>query len=230
MRPRLARARANRCPVALATPVRTYLFDLDGTLIDHFEAIHRSYAYTLPRLGLPAPTPAEVRAAVGGGLENAMSRFVAPPKLAEALEIYRAYWHETMLDGVKAMPGALDLLAALAARGAKSAVLTNKLGSSSRRVCDQLGFSPYLGAVIGAGDTRWLKPERDLTLHTLALLGEGPGGALFIGDSPYDVESAHNAGIPCWAVTTGTHTEAQLRAAGADAVFDGLPALAASLG
>ena len=222
--------RANGCPVPLASLIRTYLFDLDGTLIDHFDAIHRCYAYTLPRLGLPPPGAAEVRAAVGGGLEDAMSRFVPPSKLAEAVEIYRAYWHETMLDGVKAMPGALELLASLSSRGARNAVLTNKLGSSSRLICDHLGFTPYLGAVIGAGDTRWLKPERELTLHALALLGEGPGGALFIGDSPYDVKAAHNAGIPCWAVTTGTHGEAELRAAGADAVFEGLPTLAASLG
>jgi len=213
----------------LALAIRTFLFDLDGTLIDHFEAIHRCYAYTLPRLGLPAPTPDQVRAAVGGGLENALSRFVPPSRLAEAVEIYRAYWHETMLDGVKALPGALDLLTTLTARGARCAVLTNKLGSSSRLICDQLGFTPHLALVIGAGDTRWLKPARELTLHTLALLGEAPGNALLIGDSPYDVDAAHNAGLPCWVVTTGTHTAGQLRAAGADALFDGLGQLAASL-
>ena len=53
---------------------RTVLFDLDGTLIDHFAAIHRSHAHTLKQLGLPVPTPAQVRAAVGGGLEQAISR------------------------------------------------------------------------------------------------------------------------------------------------------------
>lgn len=215
--------------LALAVPTRAFLFDLDGTLIDHFEAIHRCYAYTLPRMGLPAPAPGEVRAAVGGGLENSLSRFVPPSRLAEALEIYRAYWHDTMLEGVKALPGALDLLAALNARGAKCAVLTNKLGSSSRLICDRLGFSPHLGAVVGAGDTRWLKPERELTRHALALLGADPGSALLVGDSPYDIDAAHNAGLPCWAVTTGTHTDGALRAAGADAVFADLPALAASL-
>jgi len=43
---------------------RTFLFDLDGTLIDHFAAIHRAYAHTMKALGLPIPTPLEVRGAV----------------------------------------------------------------------------------------------------------------------------------------------------------------------
>ena len=49
-------------------PYRTVLFDLDGTLLDHFAAIHRCHAYTMKRLGLPEPTLAQVHAAVGAGV------------------------------------------------------------------------------------------------------------------------------------------------------------------
>jgi len=56
---------------------QTILFDLDGTLLDHLPAIHASYAHTLPQLGLPAPTREQVRRVIGGGLENAMRRFVS---------------------------------------------------------------------------------------------------------------------------------------------------------
>ncbi|MCC6883017.1 MAG: HAD hydrolase-like protein, partial [Verrucomicrobiales bacterium] len=76
---------------------RTALFDLDGTLLDHFSAIHRSYCHTLPQLGLPAPTLQAVRNAVGGGLEQAMLRFIQPGQLTDALRIYRAYFNRTML-------------------------------------------------------------------------------------------------------------------------------------
>jgi phosphoglycolate phosphatase len=209
---------------------RTFLFDLDGTLIDHFAAIHRCYAHTLPQLGLPAPTALQVRAAVGGGLENAMRRFVPEARLAEAVAIYWAYWNEHMLEGVEAMPGALELLTRLAADGATLGVLTNKRGDSSRLICDALHFTPYLRAVVGAGDTPWLKPEAALTHHALAALGAGPEGAMLVGDSPYDIEAAHHGGIPCWAVSTGTHTADELRAAGADAVFASLTELGQALG
>jgi phosphoglycolate phosphatase len=50
-----------------------------------------------------------------------------------------------------------------------------------------------------------------------------------VGDSPFDVQAAHHGGFPCWAVTTGTHDDAQLTAAGADRVFPDLPELHTAL-
>lgn len=209
---------------------RTFLFDLDGTTIDHFEAIHRCYVHTLPKLGLPAPTAAQVRQAIGGGLENALARFVPADRIGEAVGIYRAYWNETMLDGVKEMPGALELLKAIKAWGGTSAVLTNKIGGSSRLICDKLGFTPYLAAVIGASDTPWLKPARELSAHALSLVQGEPASALMVGDSPYDIQAAHNGGFPAWAVATGTHSEAELSQEKADRIFPDLFALRAALG
>ncbi len=208
----------------------TYLFDLDGTLVDHFKAIHRCYAHTLPLVGLPEPTPQQVRDAIGGGLEHALSKFVPPEKLQMTLGIYREYWNRTMLDDVEAMPGALKLLRGLHRKGAALGVLTNKVGGSSRLICDKLGFSPYLRSVIGAGDTPWLKPERQLSLHALEALGGVPESSMLVGDSPFDIDAAHNGGFPCWVVTTGTHSGEELRAAGADQVFADLGAVGAGLG
>ena len=201
---------------------RTFLFDLDGTLIDHFAAIHRSYAHTLPQLGLPAPTLAQVRNAVGGGLENAMLNFVRPDQVPAAVKIYRAYWERTMLDDVLALPGALDLLRDLHTRGFTLAIFTNKHAPSSRLIADRLGFTPYLTGNFGAQDTPWLKPDPAFTAHVLTTLQADAATTLMVGDSPFDVQAARNAGFPCWAVTTGTHTAAELQAAGATRVFAGL--------
>jgi HAD superfamily hydrolase (TIGR01509 family) len=211
------------------TRFRTLLFDLDGTLIDHFAAIHRSYAHTLPQLGLPVPTLAQVRAAVGGGLENAMRKFVPETRLAEALNIYRPFWAAHMLEDVKPLPGAAELLRALHARGIVCAVLTNKHGPSARATCDYLHLTPYLSAIIGATDTPWIKPQPAFTRQVLARLHAAPSAALLVGDSPYDVQAAHAAGLPGWAVTTGTHNAGQLRAARADKVFASLREVAIAL-
>ena len=210
-------------------PFRTFLFDLDGTLIDHFTAIYRAHAHTRAALGRPRPTPAEVRSAVGGGVEDALARLNPGADPAEALRIYLPYWEANLLDEVVLMPGARELLEGLRAGGAALAVLSNKPGPASRRVCDHLGIAPLLRAVVGAGDTEWLKPEPKLTAHVLNLIGAGGEGALLVGDSPYDVETARNAGLPSWCVTTGTHTAEQLRAAGADRVFPDLPGIARAL-
>jgi phosphoglycolate phosphatase-like HAD superfamily hydrolase len=216
--------------MASALPFRTFLFDLDGTLIDHFAAIQRSYTHTLAHFGRPAPTRNEVRAAVGGGFENSIAKFFAGPDLAEALGVYREYWDRTMLQDVVLMPGARELLNELHARGAVLAVITNKLGSSSRLICEHLGIQPLLSAVVGAKDTAWLKPEPEFTRHVLQLLRVSAAGAMLVGDSPYDILAAHAGGLPAWCVTIGTHTAAELEHAGADRVFAGLPELGRALG
>ena len=208
---------------------RTFFFDLDGTLIDHFAAIHRCYSHTMEQLGLTKPTPAQVRAAVGGGLENAFSRLVPPEHRAEGLRIFNEYWETIMLDDVKLMPGAFDLLQALHSRGAVLAVWSNKLGSSSRPVCQALGLTPFLRAVVGAKDTPWLKPDPRFTAYMVQLVGGEIDSCLLVGDSPFDVQAAHNGGFKAWCVTTGTHSAAQLQAAGADAVYPGLPELGRDL-
>ena len=209
----------------------TFLFDLDGTLIDHFAAIHRAHAHTRLAFGLPAPTPAQVRAAVGGGLENALRKFVSEAQLPEALKIYREYWDRTLLDDVVLMAGARELLEALRARGASMAVLTNKLGSSGRLICSHLGIAEYFGAIVGDKDTPWLKPQPELIAHVLGLLKAPPdgAGALLVGDSPFDVQAAHNGRLPAWCVSTGTHSAPALQAAGADRVFPDLARLGSAL-
>jgi phosphoglycolate phosphatase-like HAD superfamily hydrolase len=208
---------------------RTVLLDLDGTLIDHFDAIHRSYNHTLPQLGHPRPTRQQVRDAVGGGLEEAMLRFITREQLPEALRIYREYFDRTMLDDVILLPGAHELLEALDHRGVACAVFTNKLGDASRRICQHLGLSPFLRGVFGAKDTPWLKPDPAFSRHALERLAGTPDSALLIGDSPFDVDAGRSGGFPCWAVCTGTHTAEQLAAAGADRVFTDLVALGATL-
>ena len=207
---------------------RTVLFDLDGTLIDHLPAIHRSYVHTLPQLGLPAPTYEQVKNAIGGGLENAMRKFVPEDKMTESLLIYRAFWNTTMLDGAEPMPGAHELLKDLHSRGVACGVFTNKHGPSARAVCAHLGLSPYLELILGAADTDWLKPQPEFAAHALDSLKAVAATTCLVGDSPWDVQAAHAADFPCFAVTTGTHSAEELRAAGADAIYDSLLALGAA--
>jgi len=61
------------------------------------------------------------------------------------------------------------------------------------------------------------------------LVGGEIDSCLLVGDSPFDVQAAHNGGLKAWCVTTGTHSAAQLLAAGADAVYPGLPELGRDL-
>lgn len=207
----------------------TILLDLDGTLVDAFTTIHRSYTHTLPHFGRPAPTPEQVRRAVGGGLENAMRHFLPEALIAEAVKMHLAHTDAILLEDVTLNPGALELLRAQFAAGVALAAFTNKRGDHSRRICAHLGVTPFLRGVFGAKDTPWLKPQPEFAAHVLSELAANAKTTLLIGDSPFDVMAAHNGGFPCWGVTTGTHDAAQLRAAQADAVFGNLFELQAAL-
>jgi len=205
---------------------RTVLFDLDGTLIDHLSAIHRSYSHTLPQLGYPAPTREQVRRVIGGGLTHAMRQLVPPEKLEAALAIYRPYWDRTMLDDVVLLDGARELIGELAARGVACAVFTNKHASSARRLCEHLGLAPHLRGVFGATDTPWIKPQPEFTAHVLHALHAEAATTLLVGDSPFDIATAREGQLAaCWAVTTGTHTRDELQRNGADRVFADLDAI-----
>ena len=209
--------------------LRTLLIDLDGTLVDAFTTIHRAYCHTLPQFGRPAPSLAQVRRAVGGGIKDAMGHFLPAELIPAAIEIHLAYTKEILLEDVKLMSGGLALLQDLHARGVTLAVYTNKHGDYSRRICTHLGVTPLLAGIYGAGDTPWLKPQAEFAAHVLGELRAEPATTLMVGDSPFDVQAAHNGGFPCWAVTTGTHDAAQLTAAGADRVFPDLTQLHSAL-
>lgn len=207
----------------------TLLLDLDGTLVDAFTTIHRSYVHVLPQFGRPAPSYEEVRRAVGGGLENAMRKFVPEHVVADAVKRHVAYTDTILLEDVKLLPGALELLRSQQSAGATLAVFTNKRGDHARLICDHLGITPFLRGVFGAGDTPWLKPQPEFAVHALGTLGASPKTTLLVGDSPFDVKAAHNGGFACWCVTTGTHDAAQLHAAAAEAVYPDLFKLRAAL-
>jgi len=202
--------------------LHTILFDLDGTLLDHFAAIQRAHTFTMRQLGLPAPTSAQVRAAVGGGVEVAVSRLVGPERTAAALAIYRPYWDATMLEDVQLLPGARELLSALKQRGAQTAIFTNKHGPSSRKICSHLGVAYLLDGNFGATDTPWLKPDPAFAAHVLRTLGAQAATTALVGDSPYDLAAAQQGGFEFYGVTTGTHTAEELRSAGAVNVYPDL--------
>jgi len=208
---------------------RTVLFDLDGTLIDHFGAIHRCHAYAMRKLGLPKPTLAMVRAAVGGGLDEAIARLAGREHVAAALPLFIEHWNATNLADVTLLPSARELLAELRNGGVRCAVLTNKRGYAAREVCTHLGLDPLLAGVFGARDVAWIKPDPRFTAHALAAIAGEAGTTALVGDSPYDLAAAQNAGLSFIGVTTGTHSEPELRAAGATEIYAGLTAAGAAL-
>ncbi len=193
--------------------IRTVLFDLDGTLIDHFQTIYRCYVYAQEQLGLPPADYDKVRATVGGSVPITMERLIGSKELVEeAVRLFRAHFDEIMFEDLYLMPGVEWLLKALHEKGIKQAVFTNKRGEPSRKIMTHLGLDKYLDATIGTMDTEWKKPDPEFTRYAMEKVGAEVETTILIGDSPFDLAAAEAGALPAYLVATGSHSLDELRA------------------
>jgi len=198
---------------------QTILFDLDGTLIDHFNVIYRCYEHSLTTLGRPVPTYDFVKRSVGGAMEYTMKKFVDEDTHPEAVRIFREHFAKIFLEDITVLPGVEWLLQHLKEEGRQLAVFTNKQGPGSRAIIEHLGFSRFFDRVFGSLDTPHRKPDLAFSEHVLRELGADASSTCMVGDSPWDIAAARVIGMPCFCVTTGTHEIRELEADGADGVF-----------
>ena len=203
-------------------PIRAILFDLDGTLIDQFEAIHRAFSRVISSMGFPSPSFDEVKRAVGGAADTTMSKLIGEENSEEAVRRLRPIFEEEMLVGLYALPGAEMVLKLCHKKGLPVAVLTNKHGPHARAACDHLNFSQYLSFTMGANDTEWKKPSPKLSNLALTKIGYNSTETLYVGDSPYDFKTAKLGGMECALVATGTHTKKELKTLGCNTIVDNL--------
>jgi phosphoglycolate phosphatase len=204
-------------------------FDLDGTLVDTSrdlaEALNHALA-TIDRGPLPV---ADVQRMVGRGAKVMLTRALtetgdAPPELIERLfPILIDHYAAHIADHSRPYPGVLDALDALAAKGIRLAVCTNKIEHLARLCLDALGMTDRFVAIIGGDTTPKLKPDPTPLLAMIE--AAGGGRTLFVGDSDNDIDAAKAAGVASVAVSFG-YVPGDPAALGADALIDHFDELA----
>lgn len=202
------------------------LFDMDGTLVDHFETIFRCYEYAAKKLGKSPPTYESVKRGVGGSMPVTIRKFFDDDELEAAMALWNEKFEQIHLEGVVLLKGAREMVDAVTRNGIKAAVFTNKSGRLTRNIIESLGMSDRFALIIGANDTPYRKPEPDLSRIALERLEVEADRAILIGDSPFDIQSAHSVGMTSYCVATGSHSADELREAGADCVFESLQEIA----
>ena len=113
----------------------------------------------------------------------------------------------------------MDTLDALKAEGARMGVLTNKQQDLSLLLLSKLGLDKYFAAVFGQGRAPYMKPDARIFQDVVREVGGRGAGAVMIGDSITDVETARAAGAPVILVPYG-YTPEPASMLGADAVVD----------
>ncbi len=218
-------------------PFSALVFDLDGTLIDSAPDMTRVLNRTLAAFDRSALTEAQVRTMIGDG--SAMLVRQAFAATGDALDdatvqpVLRHYLDRYFEDEEASAlyPGVTDTLTALAERGVRLGLCTNKPERISRKLLDALGLAHLFVAVAGGDTLPVKKPDgRHLgwVLERLGRDGQAPARAAMIGDNGNDVKAARAVGVPVVAMSYG-YPRMPVEELGADVILDHFADLPAAL-
>ena len=206
------------------------LFDLDGTLVDSIELILTSARYAFEGFAGRAPSDDEWRAGIGRPLQ-VMFREFAPDdaEVTRLIARYREYQlanHDRLL---RAYEGIVPVVQELSRAGHPMALVTSKSGWLALRALQHVGLEAEIPVIVGEDSCERHKPHPEPVHRALALLAAPPERAIFVGDSPHDVEAGRAAGVHTIGVTWGAFTRTEMHASGADVVIHDVEALPAAI-
>lgn len=205
------------------------VFDLDGTLIDGYGAIGDALTYAMERLGAPPPSPAEVRAMVGHGLERLLEKAVGAERAPEGVRLFRERYPEVAVEKSHLLPGVAEVVEALHARGHLMAVASNKPARFSRMILEAKGVAGRLHGVGGPDAATPPKPDPTMLRGLMELAGASASDTLVVGDMEVDFEFARAAGCRVVLIPGGSRTREELAGLEPDAFLESIGALPAWL-
>jgi phosphoglycolate phosphatase len=203
----------------IADWAKAILFDFDFTLGDSSQAVVECVNLALEKVGAAKATPQAIKHTIGLPLDIIFGRF-APEHVEPAKRYFHLYAGAIMVDKTVLMSGLVDLIRLISRNTElKLAVISTKNKNRIHQILAKFNLENHFHAIVGGDDVANPKPAPDATLLALQKLDCSAGEAIFVGDSVMDAGSAKAAAVVFVGVTSGTTSEAQLREAGASAVY-----------
>jgi phosphoglycolate phosphatase len=198
--------------------MKTVIFyDLDGTLADTRRDIVNAANDMIRRMGKEPLAAAEIESYVGRGLHELVGDCLKTDDrktIQRGAKFYREYYAGHLLDHTRLYPGAGEVLEYFKNR--RQAVVTNKPEPFTTQILEKLGIRNYFSDVVSGDSPYPRKPDPAALEAILRAASAKPQQALFVGDSPVDIETARRAGIEIAAVPHGFSPEHHLE--GADVI------------
>jgi HAD superfamily hydrolase (TIGR01509 family) len=204
-------------------PTPSFLFDLDGTLIDSVYQHVIAWRYALSDLGIDLSVwRIHRRIGMSGGLFVSALLRETGLTLSQAdidlLQQAHAAAYLAQADSVTPLPGARELLGALTEAGVQWAIATSGYAATARPALALLGL-PEDTPMVTRDLVRHAKPDPDLFLAAAAELGVRPADAMVVGDSVWDLLAARRAGSLGVGLMSGGYGREELERAGAYRVY-----------
>jgi len=187
-----------------APGLTTYLFDLDGTLIDSVELIRRTFRHTLEVHRGAHPGEDSWLKGLGQPLWDQFGAYTQDKAEIDAMiATYRAYnstHHDTL---VRRYPGMEEVIRGLKQRGKRLGVVTSKMQKGAQSGLALCGLGGLFDAIVAADDTQRHKPHPEPVYLALERLGAVAQSTVFIGDSTHDLAAGRAAGVRTGAALWG---------------------------
>lgn len=206
----------------IAFPRDTFVFDLDGTLLDTLPDLVELTNATLRECGFPQHTKEEIQSYVGSGVK-ALIRLAVPASAGEdaverAADLWKELYPQYGYRLTQPYPGIEDALRELKESGVKLAVLSNKYDGATREVIARF-FPGVFDSVHGESPDFPRKPDPTGLRKVLSELGSCASRCAFVGDSSNDMGVARAVDALAVGVSWGYNPVSTLFETGADLVI-----------
>lgn len=173
--------------------INTFLFDLDGTLIDTNELIIQSFLHTLEKYYPNQYQREDVLAFIGPTLHET---FVSmdEEKVDEMMGVYRAFNHERHDELVTEFEGVFDTIKHLHEKGYKLGIVTTKIRHTVEMGLKLTKLDQFFDVVITLDDVKNAKPDPEPIYKALEQLDAKAEEAVMVGDNSHDILAGKNAG------------------------------------
>ena len=207
------------------------ILDIDGTLVDtnYHHAIAWYRAFRQHGLVLPLWRIHRHIGMGGDQLVAALAGDGTEERAGDDIRAAETALYLALIDEVQPFRDSRELLVDLRARGASVVLASSAKAAEVDHYLDLLDARDLAEAWTTSADVERTKPAPDLVQSALEKLGAGPEDAFLVGDTPWDVKAAEQAGVPTYAVLTGGFSEQELRDAGAADVHESVSHLRGDL-
>ncbi|MFF0780027.1 HAD family hydrolase [Streptomyces sp. NPDC003720] len=201
---------------------RAAVFDVDGTLADtnHLHVVTWWEAFR--QAGHDVPMHA-VHRAVGLGSDDLVAHLLGDGRDEEqdaALSDAHKALYGQYFERLQALPKAGELLRRLHADGWRVVLATSASGAELGALRRAIDADEAIVGTASADDVAEGKPAPEPVERALELAGVPASGAVFVGDTVWDMRAGAKAGVRCVGLLCGGIPRADLEEAGAEAVYD----------
>lgn len=184
------------------------LFDFDGTLTDSSEGIFKSLTYAFESYGHGTPPQELLKKFIGPPLYHSFTVYCGfDDKHAwEMTDKYRERYRKIGYLESRLYDGIAETLKTLKEQGYILATASSKPLHFVDQICENLKIKSYFDFLGGTEFDNTSESKATVILNAMKNIGAVSEETLMVGDTKFDIEGAHQVGIPCCAVLYGFGT------------------------